>query len=166
MTALAFPDTTVLVNFALLGRMDLLKRLMATSGRWGQSVASECDASSRVPGLESLAEATGIFGEPWAPSPSEHVMIMILREGLASAGDPLTRHLGEAETIVLARDRAPGSRFVTDDRDAMRAATAEGLTVVTTRGLLVLCEKLLWISESEHAAFLGHLSSLGRHLPE
>ena len=110
MTSLAFPDTTVLVNFALLRRMDLLKQLMAASGRWCQSIASECDASARIPGLEALDEARGIFGEPWAPTPGEHVMIMIFREGLASAGDPPTRHLGEAETIVLLRDRAPGSR--------------------------------------------------------
>ena len=59
-----FPDNTVLINFAIIDRMDLLERLANGNGRWCATVASECDLSARKPGLSALADARGIFGSP------------------------------------------------------------------------------------------------------
>ena len=73
MPLLVLPDNTVLVNFAYINRMDLLARL-ASNGAWCASVAAECDQSAKLPGLESMADAHGIFGEPLRPENGrEHV---------------------------------------------------------------------------------------------
>jgi len=64
---LLFPDNTVLINFALINRMDLLERLANGNGHWCATVASECTRSSREAGLEALADAPEIFGAPWYP---------------------------------------------------------------------------------------------------
>lgn len=42
MTVLTVPDNTVLINFALINRMDLLSRLANGNGRWCATVATEC----------------------------------------------------------------------------------------------------------------------------
>jgi hypothetical protein len=43
-----FPDNTVLINFAIITRMDLLSRLANGNGRWCATVAAECVESSRL----------------------------------------------------------------------------------------------------------------------
>ncbi|MGF7238301.1 MAG: hypothetical protein ACQSGP_25575 [Frankia sp.] len=65
MAVLLFPDNTVLINFAIINRMDLLERLANGNGRWCATVASECWTSARQPDLGALAAAGNIFGSPW-----------------------------------------------------------------------------------------------------
>ncbi|WP_297742272.1 hypothetical protein [uncultured Tessaracoccus sp.] len=62
---LVFPDTTVLVNFALVGEMSLLERLVAGNGRWRDTVANECQDQSKKQGLPQMRRADDIFGKPW-----------------------------------------------------------------------------------------------------
>jgi hypothetical protein len=76
---LLFPDNTVLVNFALINRMDLLERLSNGQGRWCASVASECHASAREPSLAALADADAIFGQPLSPAIAELIDAKLLR---------------------------------------------------------------------------------------
>jgi hypothetical protein len=67
-----FPDNTVLINFAIINRMDLLERLANGNGQWCATVSGECAESARYPGLAALSAAEKIFGEPLYPSPAEH----------------------------------------------------------------------------------------------
>jgi hypothetical protein len=92
------PDTTVLINFAILHRMDLLGRLADGDGRWCATVATECAESARVAGLAALDGPSEIFGEPLLPDEAEHQDALVLRDGLVRPGDPPTKHFGEAET--------------------------------------------------------------------
>lgn len=87
MSTLLFPDTTVLVNFAIIDRMDLLGRLSNGNGRWCATVAEECAASARQPDLGGLVDAFGIFGDPLFPDPTELLDMTLLRTELASPGD-------------------------------------------------------------------------------
>lgn len=138
MTVLVFPDTTVVRNFALLHRMDLLGLLVGERGAWCGTVASECSDQAKNESLSDMALAPDIFGAPWYPEAAEQVEIRLLRDRLASPGEGRHQHLGEAETVVLASRRAAGSFFVTDDRSATRVAVEHGLTVVTTADLIRL----------------------------
>lgn len=58
-----FPDNTVLINFALINRMDLLNRLANGNGRWCATVAAECAESARHPHLTMVDP-----GYPWGRS--------------------------------------------------------------------------------------------------
>lgn len=42
MTTLLFPDNTVLVNFALINRVDVLQHIMSGRAAWCARDASEC----------------------------------------------------------------------------------------------------------------------------
>jgi hypothetical protein len=64
-----FPDNTVLINFAIINRMDLLERLANGNGQWCATVSGECAESARYPGLAALSTAETIFGEPLYPTP-------------------------------------------------------------------------------------------------
>lgn len=127
MTVLLFPDNTVLTNFALINRMDVLDRLANGNGRWCATVATECAASAKLPELAALRGARDIFGEPLYPDQAEHQDVLVLRDQLAAPGDPPTKHLGEAETIAIAVRRQLRCFFVTDDREAARLATNNGI---------------------------------------
>ncbi|CAO5169444.1 PIN domain-containing protein [Frankia sp. AiPs1] len=136
MTVLLFPDNTVLVNFAIIDRMDLLERLVNGNGCWCASVEAECRRSARQPGLEVLSAAWRIFGSAWLPDPAELQDAMILRDGLTGPGDRRHQHLGEAETLAIMIRRGVKGLFVTDDRGAIRLAARSGITAITTWHLL------------------------------
>jgi hypothetical protein len=83
MTILFFPDNTVLVNFALINRMDLLERLTNGHGTWCGTVAAECRNSAKIPELAAMEAAGQIFGTPLYPDAAELQDTLILRDGLA-----------------------------------------------------------------------------------
>ncbi len=139
-----FPDNTVLTNFALLNRMDLLSRLTNGNGRWCATVASECAASARLPEIGALDDADEIFGEPLYPDEAEHQDLRILRDQLAGPGDPPAKHLGEAETIAIVVRRELKCFFVTDDREAARLASRNGVQITGTWGLLRVAHRVGW----------------------
>ena len=141
MTTLLFPDNTVLINFVVMGRVDVLDKI-AGSGRsaWCATVAVECRKSSKVDGLHDLVRMNDIFGDPLYPETAvEHLAVAMFRTRLASPGDEPHKHLGEAETlaILVNRDDLSGA-FVTDDADATRLARYEGVAVYDTFDLLKL----------------------------
>jgi hypothetical protein len=139
------PDNTVLVNFAIIDRMDLLKRLANGEGRWCATVATESAESARLPGLASLAGAEQIFGEPLFPDEAEHQNVLVLRYQLAAPGDPPTQHLGEAETIAIIVRRQLSCFFVTDDHGAARLARRNSIEVVGTWHLLKVAHRAGWL---------------------
>ena len=101
MAVLMFPDNIVLINFAVINRMDLLERLANGNGRWCATVAIECAESAKRPELAALDGVGEIFGQPLFPDQAELQDIGVLRDQLASPGDRPTQHLGEAETIAI-----------------------------------------------------------------
>ena len=133
-----FPDNTVLINFAIINRMDLLEGLANGNGRWCATVATECAESARLPELAALAGVGEIFGEPLFPSEAEHQDVRVLREQLAGPGDLPTQHLGEAETLAIIARRQLRCFFATDDRGAARLATMNNIQVIDTWSLLKL----------------------------
>jgi predicted nucleic acid-binding protein len=162
---LLFPDTTVLINFAIIHRMDLLTRLANGKGQWCATVRSECAESSRQPHLTDLVDAPTIFGEPLYPDVAEHVDIVTLRTQMADPYDPPHMHLGEAETIVIVGRRSLDAFFATDDRDAASRAKHHGVATVTTWYLLKFAVRLGAITADELWADVLTLRSHHRGSP-
>jgi predicted nucleic acid-binding protein len=158
-TVLLFPDNTVLINFAILNRMDLLGSLANGNGQWCATVAEECANSTGFDGLGALADAPSIFGEPLRPDRAELQDAYILREELAQPGDPRYKHLGEAETIAIMQRRQLRGFFVTDDNDARRMAARHGVKIATTWILL----KMAWkVGRIDADTLWGYVQTLGR----
>lgn len=165
MTALMFPDNTVLINFAIVNRMDLLERLANGNGRWCATVATECAESARQPELAAMNEANEIFGEPLFPDAAEHQDILVLRDQLASPGDQPTQHLGEAETIAIIVRRQLSCFFVTDDRGAARLAARNGIQVAGTWHLLKIASRAGLIDADTLWGYVLTLEEHGRGVP-
>ena len=158
MPQLLFPDNTVLVNFALINRMDLLRRLVNERGRWCATVASECARSAQEPGLGAMDLASEIFGAPWYPeSAVEHLDVQGLRLELAQPGDDAHTHLGEAETLAIMIRRDVDGFFVTDDGDARRLARKHDVQVVSTWDLLRLASRCDFVDGD---ALWGYIQTL------
>jgi predicted nucleic acid-binding protein len=160
MATLLFPDNTVLINFALINRMDLLERLANGHGKWCASVASECHASAGQPGLGALTAADAILGPPLYPDNAELIDAKLLRAELSSPGDHPHQHLGEAETLAIMIRRQVTGFFATDDRDAARLAVKHNVTVATTWLLLRMTSKQGWVDDD---TLWGYIQTLGTH---
>jgi predicted nucleic acid-binding protein len=163
---LLFPDNTVLINFALIKRMDLLERIANGKGRWCATVAGECAESGRKPGLEALGGAGAIFGDPWRPeSQAEWIDIRVFRDDLASPGDSKFQHLGEAETLAIMTHRAIDGLFVTDDMGAARLASKHQIRSVNTWRLLHLAHSRGFVDAGTLWGYVQTLRSAGRGSP-
>lgn len=130
MSPAVFLDTTVVCNFAAVGRTDLLWQILRGRGRWTSAVAYEVElASGYVAGLD-LAPTQAALGEPFAldePALVEQVE-RTRRAVFGGHEDRPPQHLGEAETLVLlSQAEWSEARWVSDDREAVRYARRRGL---------------------------------------
>lgn len=163
MPKLFFPDNTVLINFAIIRRMDLLAELLNGQGSWCLSIARECENSRFY--HPDLVHANAIFGAPVIPNGREIQDARVLRDSMASPGDPPTKHLGEAETIAVISGRQLGGFFLTDDRGAQALAHRHQITAVTTWDLLRLAYKRNKITRPVLIGYLRTLHGAGRGRP-
>jgi predicted nucleic acid-binding protein len=139
---LQFADNTVLINFCLIGRLDLLERLMNGGGAWSATVQIECDESAHYPGCSALSTVHSFLGEPHRPeTDEERATIQEAREFLREPGDGPEKHLGEAETVGIIVARSIAAILVTDDTGALRLARRHEVPAVTTADLLRLAAR-------------------------
>ncbi|MBT8162200.1 MULTISPECIES: hypothetical protein [Arthrobacter] len=158
MAVLLFPDNTVLINFALINRMDLLSRLANGNGRWCVTVQQECLQSAAYEGLAALEEAGDIFGDPLFPeSRFEYLNVRTFRDELAEPNDHPHKHLGEAETLAVMSSRKIHGFFVTDDGGAQRLAARHGIQVIDTWKLMHIAIKKGFV---DPAAMWGYVKTL------
>lgn len=167
MAQLLFPDNTVLINFAMINRMDLLEKLVNGNGRWCATVASECERSARQPGLEAMSQAHQIFGPPWYPQTgAERLDVELMRLDLAKPGDTPFQHLGEAETLAIMTRRSVSGYFVTDDGDATRLARKHAVKVVSTWDLMRLAHRCKFVDPDVLWGYVQTLRTRRRGSPK
>lgn len=142
MSECVFPDNTVLCNFGIVTRLDVLRDALRGRGRWTEAVAFESHrSSSAVPALKGLAEE-GWLGEPIEvnkPADIEQVG-RIRRAVFGGTEDEPLKHLGEAQTCFLIQNRADlqGAWWVSDDRDALDYARQQGITTLETLDIVAM----------------------------
>lgn len=163
MPKLFLPDNTVLINFAIIRRMDLLAELVNGQGAWCISIARECDKSQAF--HPDLSEAAAIFGEPLIPNATERIDATIKREIMARPGEPPTQHLGEAETIAIMSNRHLDGFFLTDDGGARDLARSHQIQAVSTWDLLRLADKVKKVTRPVLTGYLRTLAAADRGKP-
>ncbi|GII94658.1 hypothetical protein [Sinosporangium siamense] len=135
-----FPDNTVLCNFATVSRLPLLEQVLRGRGRWVEAIALEAEKSSRyLPQLTTLAQA-GWLGDPIEiDDPDEIDRVERIRRAVFGGlrEEPL-KHLGEAQTchVILTWEEFKGSYWISDDRDALEYARAQGVPTRDTADLI------------------------------
>jgi len=168
MTEFFFPDNTVLCNFAVVDRLDLLKLIVGGRGRWMEAVAYEASRSAAFhPSLASLS-ADGWLDEPIEVSRESDVSaIERIRRAVFGGTDarPL-QHLGEAQTCYVIKNwpEFAGSWWITDDREALRYARFQGITTRETMDLMAIATVNGDITAPDGYALLRLMAGRDRHL--
>lgn len=136
MAVAVFPDNTVLCNFAVVRKLDLLEGFLRGRGHWTEAVAYEAQRSSDhgLPDLAGIAK-DGWLGEPVEIDDDGREHVEHLRRAVfGGTRDQPLKHLGEAETCHLLKEDPSwrGSWWVSDDRDALDFARKQGITTLET----------------------------------
>src|SRR5688500_13056175 len=111
-----FPDTCVFIDFACVGRLDILQFVIKANGHWSTSVQAEVTASEAY--YPSLAAVSDFMPAPLVPTIVELQHALLLKGTFFDeAGDSRSAHLGECELIAVAESRFSGDSVMVLTRD-------------------------------------------------
>jgi predicted nucleic acid-binding protein len=127
MASVVFLDNTILSNFAMLGRTDLIYSLWPDVACTTKSVLEEYQAGTDILDLP---------GEAW-----EGLIVHELSTEETTQLAMLPPQLGAGERSCLAAAIVQKAVFASDDRQARKHATQAGLNVIGSIGTLVQCVK-------------------------
>lgn len=175
-TPFIFPDNTVLINFTLVGRQDLVEWLVRDNGKWCVTVARECKRSAEhKPELYEMRQWDKLFGKPLHASRAELLQASVIASRMHIPG--LTRrpgeHMGEAETIAIidARRKSPAgggkydtARFLTDDHGAARVASEFGIESAGSAWIIAMAQVCGRLTPMQAEEIRSELNTLGRVL--
>jgi len=167
MSGFLFPDNTVLCNFAAVERLDLLKSVLNSRGRWVSAVEREARMSAtKLPALRSLLHE-GWLDEPIEIDPTEARSIDRVRRIVfgGSAARP-RQHLGEAETcyVILHRPGFRESWWLSDDREAVRYARDQHITTRETIDVMSMAVVNGDISSRDGYVLMNQMADRDRYL--
>lgn len=134
MPTFLLPDTTVLVNFALIDELSQLRAYLGARGRACEAVMDEVQDLSlhRVPTLQGI-DCAEWFGSPIRIEGADNIAaVERLRTAVFAGSASLPRqHLGECQTIHAVRTMPEyaESIVITDDRSAYDYAKGRGMVV-------------------------------------
>jgi len=163
-----FPDNTVLVNFACVGRLDLLERILRGRGRWTDVIAFEAQRSGAIYNNLRSIEPAGWLGKPIEVDDAKEQQLIeqIRRAVFGGTADKPLQHLGEATTchLISTDPKFATSFWITDDRVAAEYARGKGITTRDTRDLV--SEGVIdgEISQQEGYELLIQMRALGQNV--
>ena len=144
-------DNTVLTNFALVNRADLVMRL------WPTAACTTPAASAEY----GIGVSRGLLpSDVWADLP-----LVTPTEEESTFASSLSPRLGAGERTCLAVAVHRQGLFVSDDLDARRAAQWHGVPTTGTVGILVLCMRGDCLSREQANALLAEMIALGYRSP-
>jgi hypothetical protein len=155
-----------LINFAAVGRIDLLESILRGRGRWTEAVEQEARKSGQY--FPALSREMDWLGEPIEiDDPAETTQIEGIRRAVfgGTPGRPL-QHLGEAQTCYLLRFRAEyrESLWLSDDREAIDYARRQGIVTRETWEIVAEAVTMGDVDADAGHQLLQDMASSGRGL--
>ena len=144
-------DNTVLTNFALVGRADLVMQLWPATACTTPSVLDEYRAGA-VGGL--------VPADAWAV-----LTVITLTEKETVLTSSFSTRLGSGERSCLAAAVCRKGLLASDDLDARRIARQQKVPLTGTLGILTLCVRWGHLSQEEANALLAEMIARGYHSP-
>ena len=168
MTTYFFPDNTVLCNFASVDRLGLLVTVLNGRGRWTSAVAYEASRSAQfMPALNGIA-ADGWLSEPIEITGEKDIQQInqIRRAVFGGTDEEPLKHLGEAETCFLIKERAEftGSWWISDDQEAVRYGRFQHITTRETIDLMTIAVSNGDIASKDAYDLMQEMADKGRGL--
>ena len=136
---LVVADTCSLVNFAVMGRVDLLEATLLGRAHWTQAVEYEVRMmASGIQTLKLIVDGGWLGHAIELDTPQDRTAVTAFRAFLGGTSDRPLQHLGEAESIqaVLSRSHLRDAVLLTDDHDATLLANSKQVRVWNTAALL------------------------------
>jgi predicted nucleic acid-binding protein len=165
---LLFPDTTVLCNFASVGRLDLLELVLDGQGRWTEAVAHEAENSEDWHRDLKLIRQAGWLGDPISivDDAALRQVEYIRQNPLGGRGLKPTKHLGEAQTfyLILREDAFRGAHWISDDRSSIDYAHSQHIAVRETVHIVGEAVALGKIQLRDGFALMQQMVAAGRTL--
>ncbi len=132
----AFPDNTVLCNFAAIDQLSVLHNWLGDRGRWSEAVAAEAAMSAGHLPVLAQVEKEGWLGEPISVT-DQSAVTQIEGIRLHVFGGVRSRplqHLGEAQTLWLLQndEECAGAVWLSDDQDSLIFARQQGVRAIDT----------------------------------
>lgn len=143
-------DNTVLTNFALVGKPDLVTHLWPTA----------CTTSDVLKEYEVGVIDRDLPPDAWAVLP----VITPTDEEIAFAAD-LSAKLGAGERTCLAIVAYRDGLLVSDDLKARHVADQQGVSKTGTIGILVLCVRKSYLSLGQAESLLKEMIAKGYRSP-
>jgi predicted nucleic acid-binding protein len=144
-------DNTVLSNFAVVGRPDLVHQVLGDDAATTEAAWEEHQVGVRTERLPA---------QDWSWLP-----ILPLRESETTLFQQLSQHLNAGEAACLAIAAARGARVMTDDRDAREIAAEWHIPISGTLGLLLRAVDLGILDIVEGDRLLQKMIEIGYHSP-
>jgi len=144
-------DNTVLTNFSLVHRVDLVLNLWGEAGATTPAVIAEYQAGVEVRDL--------------TPDAWEGLPVISLSQSEKAFAKTLSNTLGAGETSCLAVAVHRQGMVATDDADARRVARKHGLRLSGSLGILVLNTRRGAITLAKGNGLLEQLIDLGFRSP-
>jgi len=146
-----FIDNTVLTNFALVGRPDLILSLWSDIACTTRSVMEEYQAGVQISRLPALV---------W-----EELPIYALTDEESGRAAAFPPKLGSGERSCLAAAIQRQGVFASDDQQARKYALQIGLIVIGTVGILIQCVKKGLIGKANAQTLLESMIAKNYHSP-
>jgi predicted nucleic acid-binding protein len=144
-------DNTVLTNFALVNRADLVMRL------WSTAACTTPAASAEY----GVGVSRGLLpSDAWADLP-----VVTPTEEESNFASSLSPRLGAGERTCLAVAVHRQGLFASDDLDARRAAQWHGVPTTGTVGILILCVRRGYLPYKQADVLLAEMIALGYRSP-
>jgi predicted nucleic acid-binding protein len=144
-------DATILTNFALVRRSDLVLHL------WVDRV---CTTPATHAEYQAAVEAGLMSAEAWINLP-----VVTLHDVEVTFAAELSSRLGAGERSCLAVALHRQGLFASDDRDARSTARRQKIPVTGTLGILALCVQQGRLSKDEANALLEKMVAAGYRSP-
>ncbi len=154
-------NTTVISNFAIVGRLDLLRDLLGqvyiSTDVYAEIQDGQAEGYDFYSDIESYIHPLTPDGWLCLTSPNGDDELRLLGQL------PPALHRGEASCLVIAAHR--GWAFLTDDARARKAARGSSVTISGTLGILVQAVKALLLSLDEANTLLSQMIHAGYRSP-
>jgi predicted nucleic acid-binding protein len=143
-------DNTILTNFALVDRAELVTRLWPTAATTAAVVAEY-----------AVGATSGLLpADAWTDLP-----VVELTDEEAAFAESLSPRLGAGERTCLAVALHRQGLLASDDLDACRAADQHRVPRTGSIGILVSCVRRGILSNEEAEALLGEMIAFGYRSP-
>ncbi|XKH52049.1 hypothetical protein LG284_08305 [Citricoccus nitrophenolicus] len=159
-----FPDTCLLMNFAAVGRIDIVEQAVGGRAEWTETISDEVAFYATQNPFQMLAQVPAFMPQAITPDLQETLGADGIRRAFAQPGDGPRKHLGEAETLAVIDQRfdPAATLLLTEDKAVVRECHRRGLATAGSKAVLELAATRQTMTWADADALAQNIIAAGR----